>query len=283
MKKIIKILLASIVLFLIMGCVSAQDNETATLNALNDNNESLDASNNGEIGISYVENTSQSENALTLEDNQQFEISSAGSVGNSWSVGDRTFKIGKYKVVLTQDQMENWVDAKNIDSYAKYGYYPEGTEFVGGLISYGESGIGGTLIKYTGKTIKQKVGVGLKCHKDLTIKMPKTIKSYKKAEKWVDYYIKKVKKIRGKVGYVNIYKKKGNYYLAWYKPIFKKFKTVNAKVCIVLNYGICRYPAQNRAYNMFLTTNYQLKSNTFYGTYLENNYRESQSLMGLKR
>lgn len=195
----------------------------------------------------------------------------------------RTFKIGKYKIVLSLAQMKNWFDAINLDENAKSGVYHDGAKFVGGLIVYGNDGIGGTLKKYTGKTFKQKVGVGFKGYKDLIIKMPKKIKSYKKADKWADNYIKKVKKIRGKVGYINIYKKKGIYFLAWYKPTFKKFKTVNAKVYIVLNYGICRYPAQNGAYNMFLTTNYQLNGHTFLGTYLENHYRESKSLMGLKK
>ena len=195
----------------------------------------------------------------------------------------RTFKIGKYKIVLSQAQMKNWFDAINLDENAKNGVYQDGAKFVGGLIVYGNDGIGGTLKKYTGKTFKQKVGVGFKGSKHLIIKMPKKIKSYKKADKWADNYIKKVKKIRGKVGYTYIYKKKGRYFLDWYKPTFKKFKTVNAKVYIVLNYGICRYPAQNGAYNMFLTTNYQLNDCTFLGTYLENHYRESKSLMGLKK
>ena len=259
-----------------ISCVSAQHNETSTLNALNNNENSLDVENGDEIGISNIANASEN-------DNQPLESSSDEIDEDSWSVDERTFQIGKYKVVLSQAQMENWIDARNLDKDAKYGVYPDGTEFVGGLTVYEYAGIGGTLKKYTGKTIKQKVGVGFKGYKHLIIKMPKKIKSYKKADKWADNYIKKVKKIRGKVGYTYIYKKKGRYFLDWYKPTFKKFKTVNAKVYIVLNYGICRYSAQNGAYNMFLTTNYQLNSRTFLGTYLENHYRESKSLMGLKK
>lgn len=274
--KTFLIIFAILVVALVgMGCISAQDNETSTLKALNTNDTSLNVENGDEIGITNIVNASEN-------DNQPLK-SSSGENDDSWSVAERTFKIGKYKVVLSQAQMENWVDARNLDENAKYGLYPDDTEFVGGLTAYEYLGIGGTLKKYTGKTIKQKVGVGFKGYKNLVIKMPKKIKSYKKADKWADKYIKKVKKIRGKVGYINIYKKKGRYFLDWNKPMFKKFKTVKAKVYIVLNYGICRYSARNGAYNMFLTTNYQLNDHTFLGTYLENHYRESKSLMGLKK
>ena len=67
-----------------ISCVSAQDNETSKLNALNNNEDSLDVENNNEIGISNIANASEN-------DNQPLESSSDEIDEDSWSVDERTF------------------------------------------------------------------------------------------------------------------------------------------------------------------------------------------------
>lgn len=258
MKKIIKISSLLILLVISIGIVSATENmtedtisSTADLhNYTSTNEESLNTINHDSISTTNPEQLSTTDqNPLAYDD------SVADRVEQS-TKADRTFKLGKYKITLNKEQYSNFAYIKNTEEYffesGDYDYYDVGEKY-GGTYGISSTGLYYSIIKYTGKTVKQKIGIDLKGYKYKTLK---TFKTKNKAKKYYkkhnlgnrllyEYKIKKVK-IKNKVKYRII---KG-------KPIYKKIKTKKAKVYIEIWYGQgqCGYPHK---FHMFLTTDYQ--------------------------
>ena len=265
-KKIIKIYTLLILLVISIGIVSATENMTDdtistptndTLGSSIDldnysstNQEPLNATNQDSISTTNREQQDASnQELLSYDDNVADKVEQS-------TKADRTFKIGKYKITLNKEQYSNFAYIKNTEEfYIDMGYndyYDIGEKF-GDTYYVTSSGLRYNIEKYTGKTVKQKIGIGFKGYKYKTLKTFKTknkakkyYKKHKLGDRWpYDYSIKKVK-IKNKVKYRII---KG-------KPIYKKIKTKKAKVYISICYGEGQCGFRHKFY-MYLTTNYQ--------------------------
>lgn len=196
---------------------------------------------------------------------------------------DRTFKMGKFKITLSKSQYSVLLYAKQkdfdeygeyyyMDSYDKYGpytvikyYNPSSDKYEKGLMYYIE--------KYTGKTVKQKLGYGFKGYKYVAKKTFTTkakAKNYKKTLKYSHKYVIKKVKVKNKVRY-RVYKQ---------VPKYKKVVTKKAKVYILIHYGAGQFGKPEKytmhLFSQFENPGYELASGDI------SCFKVSNSLKGLK-
>ena len=135
-----------------------------------------------------------------------------------------------------------------MDVNDKYGPYTINEYYVSSDDGY-EKGLMYYVQKYTGKTVKQKIGYGFKGYNYITKKTFATksnAKNYKKTLKHSYLYVIKKVKIKNKVKY-RVYKK---------VPAYKKVVTKNAKVYILIHYGAGQY-GEPVKYTMNLFSQYE--------------------------
>lgn len=260
MKKIIKICSLLILLVISIGIVSATENSTDNTvfsttepdNYTSTNEEPLTT-----INQESLSNINQDELSSTNQEplSAGYDNSVADRVEQS-TIKDRTFKLGKYKITLNKNQYSDFVYIQNTEQFffesGDYEYYEPGDKY-GGIYQVSSTGLFYVVEKYTGKTVKQKLGFGLKGYKYKTLKTfntknkaKKYYKKHKLGNLWpYEYPIKKVN-IKNKVKYRII---KGT-------PIYKKVQTRRAKVNIVVCYGGGQIGFPQK-FHMFLTTTYQ--------------------------
>ena len=188
------------------------------------------------------------------------------------TAADRTFKMGKYKITLSKSQYSALLYAKQKDfkNYGEYYYLDYGDKYgpyevmtyykesIDDLcvINFGslsfddcEKGLRYYIEKYTGKTVKQKLGYGFKGYKYVTKKTFSTkakAKNYKKTLRHQYQYVIKKVKIKNKVKY-RVYKE---------VPKYKKVVTKKAKVYIQIHYGAGQYGVPEK-YAMHLYSQYE--------------------------
>lgn len=167
----------------------------------------------------------------SLEDEYYFEDQiNHDAIAAKVTIADRTFKLGKYSITISKYDyaiLYNAHYAESLYDDVDY-YYNSGDEFDWYTVTY--DGLYYSVKKYTGKTIKQKLGFGYKGTKYKTIK---TFSSKKKAKKYKKklhpkyrYTIKKVK-VKNKIKY-RIVKEITKY---------KKVVTKKAKVYMIVRFG----------------------------------------------
>lgn len=199
------------------------------------------------------------------------------------STADRTFKMGKYKITLSKSQysillyakqkdIEDYEEYSYMDSYDKYGPYTVLKHYNPSFDNY-EKGLVYYLKKYTGKTVKQKIGYGFKGYKYIAKKTFTTkakAKNYKKILKYSYKYVIKKVKVKSKVRY-RVYKQVSK---------FKKVVTKNAKVYIKIQYGAGQSGQPEKyimgLYSQYENPGYELVSGDIFC------YKFSNSLKGLK-
>ena len=303
MKNIVKITLLITALLLSISFVSANENITSeqtdlletplSQTNLTDNveEEPLSTENEDVLTVTIIndtiytvtdDNTYSSTNESIYAATSDSLLTYAEVVDQS-STADRTFKMGKYKITLSKSQYSILLYAKQKDiydyeeyshmnSYDKYGpytilkhYNPSFDNYEKGLLYY--------LKKYTGKTVKQKIGYGFKGYKYIAKKTFTTkakAKNYKKTLKYSYQYVIKKVKVKNKVKY-RVYKQVSK---------FKKVVTKNAKVYIKIQYGAGQ-SGQPEKYTMGLYTQYENPGYELVSGYIYC-YKISNSFKGLK-
>lgn len=303
MKNIVKTTILIAVLLLSISFVSANENitdeqtdllETHFLESnLNNTIEEkpLSAENEDVLNVTVIndtiytvtnDNTYTSTNEAVYSATPDSILTYTNIVEQS-SDADRTFNMGKYKITLTKYQYSVLLYAKQIDfeEYGDYSYlnpYDEYGPYT--VIKYdnpsymtSEKGLRYSIEKYTGKTVKQKIGYGFKGYKYIAKKTfttkAKAI-NYKKTLKYSYSYVIKKVKIKNNVRY-RVYKKLATY---------KKVVTKNAKVYILIHYGAGQYGRPER-YTMHLFSQYENPGYDLASGQICC-YRVSGSLKGLK-
>lgn len=286
--KFKKIIVGILFLFLLISISSATDNITDVtldqaeslepinqavdekeVNDVNDEEE-LSANVNKEL-ISSQENTILSQNneeaVLSVSDDSSYQ-----NIIDTCTVNDRTFKIGKYGVVISKIKFANLYTARDVEDY----YWDQGGDYA---FDYGEKigdftcGVEGISYYFkvnTNKYVKQKIGIGYKGDKLTKMKAFKS-----------KYNAKKYKKVLKKKYEVKIKKKKGKYVVYKVTPKYKKIVTKKVRVFFIFAYGNTQYGVGNYKYAMHLCTKYQnpgydiVKGGLF-------KYKYSSTLNGLK-
>lgn len=287
--KFKKIILGMLFLFLLMGISSATDNITdvtldqaeslESINQAVDEKEVIGVNDEDELSKSIDEELISSQENIILSQNNEEAVlsvsddSSYQSIVDTCTVEDRTFKIGKYSVVISKTRFANLYTARDVEDY----YWDQGGEYA---FDYGEKigdfkcGVDGVSYYFkvnTNKYVKQKLGIGYKG--DKLTKM-KTFKSKYKAQKY--------KKVLKKKYQVKIKKKYGKYVVYKVTPKYKKIVTKKARVFFIFAYGNTQYGMGNYKYVMHLCTKYQnpgydiVKGGLF-------KYKYSSTLNGLKK
>lgn len=166
---------------------------------------------------------------------------------------DKKFSIGKYSITLSDSEYNCLRNIKEIEKTANlrnykagdyYGEYAVWSEYDMATDSYQKS-LTYTVTKYTGKTVKQKIGVGYKWK---TIKNHATKSAATKAMKKLQkktHYVYTIKKI----------KKNGKTKYQVCKRVWKKIVTKNAKVYISIDYG--GFNSAPHKFTMRVHTKYQ--------------------------
>ena len=303
MKNIAKITLLMTILLLSISFVSANENLTneqtdlletsLSENKLTDavEEEPLSAGDEDLLTVSVINDTiyTVTNDGIYTATNESIYTATSDSlltytnVVEQSTTADRTFKMGKYKITLSKSQYSALLYAreKDFNEYEDYYYYDYGDkygpyevmeyyksstdDYVKGLRYYVE--------KYTGKTVKQKIGYGFKGYKYITKKTFSTkanAQKYKKTLKYKYQYVIKKVKVKNKVKY-RVYKQ---------VPKYKKVVTKNAKVYILIHYGAGQY-GQDEKYTMHLFSQfenpgYELVSGEIHC------FKVSTSLKGLK-
>jgi len=279
MKNIVKITLLISILLLSISLVSANENITDEQTALLETSLSeTNLTDNMEIDQLSVENedaltvTIRNDTIYTVTDdnihtstNETIYAATSDSLltysdeVEQSSTADRTFKMGKYKITLSKSQYSALLYAKQkdiddfgeyyyMDSYDKYGPYTV-IHYYNPSYDSNEIGLRYYIEKYTGKTVKQKIGYGFKGYKYVAKKTFTTkakAKNYKKTLKYSHKYVIKKVKVKNKVKY-RVYKK---------VPKYKKVVTKNAKVYILIHYGDGQYGWPEK-YTMHLFSQYE--------------------------
>ncbi|WP_296853753.1 hypothetical protein [uncultured Methanobrevibacter sp.] len=300
MKSIVKITLLIVVLILSISFVSANENITAeqsdlletSLHETNLTNtveeEPLSAENeyvltttiiNDNIYAVTNNNTYTSTNETIYTITSDSLLTYADEVEQS-STADRTFKMGKYKITLSKSQysillyakqkdIEDYEEYSNINSYNKYGPYTVLKHYNHSFDNY-EKGLVYYIKKYTGKTVKQKIGYGFKGYKYIAKKTFTTkakAEKYKKTLKYSYKYVIKKVKVKNKVRY-RVYKQVSK---------FKKVVTKNAKVYIRIQYGAGQSGQPEKytmgLYSQYENPGYELVSGDIFCYKISNNFK----------
>lgn len=262
--KFKKIIFGILLLFLLIGICSATENTTDVtldqaeptepINQAIDENEVISINNEDELYqnvndelIASQENTILSQNnketVLSVSDDSSYQ-----SIIDTCTVKDRTFKIGKYSVVISKTKFANLYTARDVEDY----YWDQGGNYA---FDYGEKigdftcsseGISYFFKVNTNKYVKQKLGIGYKGDKLTKMKAFKT-----------KYKAKKYKKALNKKYDMKIKKKNGKYVVYKVTPKYKKIVTKKARVFFIFAYGNTQYGAGNYKYTMHLCTKYE--------------------------
>lgn len=289
--KILKICLTLTILLLCIGIVNAADNnQTDTLEINEDNqedsilekttvNETQATIQTTEENIITADNetniiSSTEQPTLTYEDDDEYEDEiDHDTIASKATIADRTFKLGKYSITISKYDYAILYNAHYAEDlfYEEEYLYDSGDDFDWYTVTY--DGLYYSVKKYTGKTIKQKLGFGYKGTKYKTVK---TFSSKKKAKKYKKklhpkyrYTIKKVK-----------VKNKTKYRIIKEITKFKKVVTKKAKVYMIIRFGGMQSGFPHK-YSVELTTKYEnpgydiVKGGLF-------KYKTSNSLRGVK-
>ena len=168
---------------------------------------------------------------------------------------DKQFSIGKYSITLSDSEYSNLRNIKEIEKNnnlkkCKAGDYYEDTAYTVwrtydmATDSYKNS-LTYTVKKYTGKTVKQKIGVGYKW---------KTVKTYS-TKQAANKAMQKLQKKDHKIYNVKKVKKNGKIKYQVNKRVYKKIVTKNAKVYISIDYG--GFNSDLHKFTMRVNTKYQ--------------------------
>lgn len=188
-------------------------------------------------------------NGVSYNENGEWNIGN----GDLKVTADKKFSIGKYSITLSDSQYNNLrnikeieknADLKNYKSGSDYGEYTVWREYDMGTDSYQKS-LTYTVTKYTGKTVKQKIGVGHKWKNIKTYSTKKTANAAMKKLQKKNNYVYTIKKIK--------YKGKTKYQVC--QRVFKKIVTKNAKVYISISYG--GFDSQPHKFTMRVYTQYE--------------------------
>lgn len=263
-----KIIIAITLLFLLIGVCSATENNTNELleHTTTNENKTIEIKIN-ETNKTYTENN---ENLTQYSDNNILTVSDTSSwdgIAKTSTIADRTFKISKYKVVISKTKFANLYTAKNVEDYFWWcgGYDAFNGQKIGDF-STNEDGVGYTFKVATNKYVKQLIGKGYLNHK---VKL-KEFHSKNKALKY---------KNKNKNKYVmSINKKKGKWIV--YKKYYKKLISKKARVYLIFSYGCTQYSNPSK-YTLLATTKYENPGYDIYKGWV-GKYKVSSSLMGLK-
>ena len=145
--KFKKIILGMLFLFLLMGISSATDNITDVtldqaeslepINQAVDEKEVIGVNDEDELSKSFDEELISSQENIILSQNNEDAVlsvsddSSYQSIVDTCTVEDRTFKIGKYSVVISKTRFANLYTARDVEDY----YWDQGGEYA---FDYGE-------------------------------------------------------------------------------------------------------------------------------------------------
>lgn len=203
--------------------------------------------------VSANENMTENQDLLeqkVLEENMSVaadeeSVLSEETSNDSPTIEDRTFKTGKYQITLSEGEYLNFVniidkekdpDLADYEIGEKYGPYTVTWDTYNLYSDDGTKGLSYSVVKNTGKTVKQKIGIGFKGYK---YKHVKTFAKKTKANKYKIKLNKKYKLRHYVVKKVKI-KNKIKYKVCRKLPIFKKVATKNAKVYMSVSYGNCQ-------------------------------------------
>ncbi|MBE6501272.1 MAG: hypothetical protein E7Z79_02395 [Methanobrevibacter thaueri] len=295
--KILKICLILTILLLSIGIVNAaDDNQTDTLEINEDNqeyvfeqttiNETQDTVQTNEENLITASNESNiissmqkptltyeyDEDEYEYDDEYEYEIDH-DTIAAKATLADRTFKIGKYSVTISKYDYAIFYNAHYAEDlfYEEDYLYDSGDEF--DWYTVNSQGLYYSVKKYTGKTVKQKLGFGYKGTKYKTVKSFYTKKKAKK-------YIKKLHpKFRYSIKKVKV-KNKTKYRIIKEITKYKKVVTKKAKVYMIIRFGGMQSGFPHK-YSVELTTNYEnpgydiVKGGLF-------KYKSSYSLRGVK-
>ena len=188
--------------------------------------------------------------------------------------------MGKYKITLSKSQysillyakqkdIEDYEEYSNMNSYNKYGPYTVLKHYNPSFENY-EKGLVYYLKKYTGKTVKQKIGYGFKGYKYIAKKTFTTkakAEKYKKTLKYSYKYVIKKVKVKNKVRY-RVYNQVSK---------FKKVVTKNAKVYIRIQYGAGQSGQPEKytmgLYSQYENPGYELVSGDIFCYKISNNFK----------
>ena len=226
-----------------------------------------------------VSNINQEEQLSVTNDSEMCsvvngdEVLSYSDAVEHSSTADRTFKIGKYKITLSKYQYSNFLNIVREESNNDF-WDMEGGERYGPytVTAYWDiydneyRGLTYSVVKYTGKTVKQKLGYGFKGYEYKSVKVfskKSDAVKYKNQlnKKYVySHYVVKTIKVKNKI----------KYRVCKEVPKFKKVVTKNAKVYVEIVYGACQGSEPGRftmrVYTQFDNPGYEVVSG-WIGTY----------------
>lgn len=254
---LIFIILISICFGISMGVVCANDNTTLNDNLTTVNHSDSVNNDNSDEMLFINQNGSELSNKISssqINDNATVDYlikskEKLDSIAKKTTVKDRTFKLGKYKLVISKKDYKQFLYVQFADKYLKTGkdvtllmdifklnYHVMGLHSCLQMVELAYHSVS----KKTNSIINQKIGLGYKDSKTKKI----YFKNHKKAKNFVKQsrYIHKIK----------FDKKLKKYYVKADMPVYKKIITRKASVYIRLEYSYKRF-------ELFTYTKYDYK------------------------